>query len=299
MNADRSSRRLPAPALLILLAVVLLGPLARPAQAASPLPSADTGFLSLINNLRSTLGLTPFTPDPELAAIARAWSAHMADTDTLAHNGALTSQVTQGWAKLGENVGVGGATAQIFNALVASPGHLRNMSEPAFSRIGVGSVSDGVGRIWTTHVFLQPRPPRAAPAPAAPAPAKTTAPPAKPAPRASTPTSAAAKAPASTARPTATTAAPTTTAPPPTAAPVTTVAPATTAAGAPTDGAAQLAAADPRTSLAAELVTASTRRRPATGALAVGAGLLALPLVAAGGLVRGRRSRTDGRRGAR
>lgn len=193
--------------------LLLLGPLVRPASAATGVPAADSAFSSLLNGLRTTLGLAPLGVDPNLSAVAQSWSTSMANSGTLSHNGALASQV-QGWSKIGENVGVGDNVTLIFNALVASPGHLRNMSDPAYTRIGVGTVDDGRGRIWTTHVFMRP-------AAGAPAPAPR---PAAPAPRAAAP------APARAPKPTTTTAAPVTVPPTTPPAPVPTTVPVPAAA---------------------------------------------------------------------
>jgi hypothetical protein len=173
--------------------LLLLGPLARPSSAATAAPALDTTFSTLLNTLRTSLGLGTLSLDTELSGIARSWSVQMANSGTLSHNGALTSQAT-GWAKLGENVGTGGAVTQIFNALVASPPHMRNMSDGQFTRIGVGTVTDGQGRLWTTHVFMRPKTagavsapaPTAAPVTKAPAPVTTRAP--KPAPTTAAPT---------------------------------------------------------------------------------------------------------------
>lgn len=199
-------------------ALLLVGPLAPPASAATPVPTLDTTFASLLNGLRGTLGLGSLAVDGELSSIARAWSVQMADSGTLSHNGALKSQV-QGWSKVGENVGFGGTATQIFNALVASPPHMRNMSDRDFTRIGVGTVTDRQGRIWTTHVFMRPEAAAAAPAasPTAPA-ARKAAPPTTATPTPTPATAAPTTAPASTAPPP--TAAPTTAAPPTTVAPL-------------------------------------------------------------------------------
>lgn len=273
MPAQSSLRRLPSAAVLVIVVgtLLLLGPAARSASAATPVPASDTAFLSLMNSLRSVRGLSPLALSPQLSDVARAWSVNMANTGTLAHNGNLRGQVSIEWSKLGENVGTGAQASQVFNALVASAPHLRNMTDPAYSMIGIGSVTDARGVLWTTHVFLQPYGGRAAPqptttaAPKAPAPAKAPA-----APRPAPATTAAPRKPA----PVTTTAAPV----PTTAAP----APTTTAAPVPVVS----ASAVPEVSVAApELPTAlaaSTRPgRPGTGLMVLGATLVAL--VALGG----------------
>ena len=216
---------------------------------------------------------------------------NMANSGTLSHNGALGSQVTQGWTKLGENVGMGGSTAQIFEALAASAPHLRNMSDPAFSRVGVGTTSDAGGRLWTTHVFLQPSAGRTAPAPTPARPAVTAA--RAPSPKPAPATTAAPKAPAPTPAPTVP--ATTTVAPPATTVPAELVAAAA-------EPAAPSAAPGPVPSLPAAPVVSSRSGSPVTGPLSAGA-LLTLGgaglTLGGAGLLRRRTTRTGGVGGAR
>ena len=204
-------RRLSATTLaLVVGALVLVGPLVSPASA-GPVPSADTEFLNLLNTLRGTLGLPTLALDPQASSVAQTWSLKMAGAGTLSHNPNLSNQISS-WSKLGENVGTGGAVSGIFAALVASPPHMLNMSDGGFTTVGVGSVLDGSGRLWTTHVFVRPGsagPPAQPAAPVttrAPAPATTEA---APKPR---PSVAPAAAPAPTLAPAPT--APATTSPP-------------------------------------------------------------------------------------
>lgn len=261
-------------------ALVLVGLLVAPAEAAGPVPSADAGFVSLLNTLRSTLGLPTLAADPQLSAVAQTWSANMARTGTLAHNGDLRNQVS-GWAKLGENVGTGDAVSQIFTALVASPPHLHNMSDGDFTRIGIGSVTDAAGRMWTTHVFE--RPAAAGAAPPAPAPTVTTKPTAPLASRAPAPTVTAAPTTART-RVAPTTAPPTTAVAPPS----TTVAPPKVAATPPSPApTAPSPAASPAPELTSAQPVSSTTGAGAPAPLLAAAAVVALVLIgAAGGLLR-------------
>ena len=63
------------------------------------------------------------------------------------------SNLLGAWSLVGENVGVGPSVGAINNALIASPGHYRNISDPEFTAMGVGVVIDGSGRVFTAHVF--------------------------------------------------------------------------------------------------------------------------------------------------
>lgn len=157
---------------------------ARPAALPSP-AAAEADFVARINGLRAARGLGALAVDGELTGAARSWAGVMAGEGRIFHASDLSSGVSTRWAKLGENVGVGGDVASLFQAFVDSPSHYANLVDPSYSRVGVGVVVSG-NRIYTTHRFM---------AVAAPAPPPTTAP-----------------APPPTAPPT--TAAPTTTAPP-------------------------------------------------------------------------------------
>jgi len=278
VSNERLLRRLFAALVaLVVSALVLAGPLTRPAAAATPVASADAGFLSLLNTLRGTLGLPTLAVDPQLSSVAQAWSVKMAGTGTLAHNPDLTSQVGPR-TKVGENVAFGygylDAVGHIFTNLVASPLHLRNMSDGEFTMVGIGSVTDSAGRMWTTHVFFRPGTAVASPAALAPRPAaasSATRAPAIKAPPKPAPASATA---AATVAPTTTSVAPTTTALAPVPA---------TAAPAPTVAAATVAAALP-----AELPVvpvSSTSNQGAPGWLVTLTALFALLLLGAAGLL--------------
>ena len=119
---------------------------------------ADAGdasrLLSLTNQLRSSRGLGPLTVDPGLNAVAQRWATALAAQGTLSHNSSLPSQVT-GWKSLGENVGVGGTVDAIHDGFVASPTHIENLVDPAFTRVGFGIVRPDA-RIFVVEVFMKP-----------------------------------------------------------------------------------------------------------------------------------------------
>lgn len=169
------------------------GTLPHQAPAAASLPDpgwAESDFVSRINQLRAAHGLGALSVDPELTTQARQWASTMAGAGHIYHSGDLSAGVSSDWQKLGENVGVGGDTASLFQAFVDSPSHYENLVDPAYTRVGVGVVLAG-GRLYTTHRFMGLMPPPA------PTTVPTTAPPTTVAPT------------------TTTTAAPTTVAPPP------------------------------------------------------------------------------------
>ncbi|HEX2850030.1 MAG TPA: CAP domain-containing protein [Acidimicrobiales bacterium] len=188
MTAVLALRRPIAVTIAALLAAVAVlvwhPPAARAADA-----GAEADFVARINTERTSRGLGALTVDGQLTSIARAWSTQMASSNHLSHNPNLSSQVTEDWQKLGENVGVGPTVADIHQAFMNSPAHRANILDPAFTYVGLGVVVAGDGSLWVTEVFMQLRAAAPASPPAAPA---TTASPSVPiaAPRAarSTPT---------------------------------------------------------------------------------------------------------------
>lgn len=189
-----------------LLAALLLGMVLTvapvvPADASPDDPAADEArFVALINQLRASKGLAPLRVDAGLRTIGRRWAAKMAEAGRISHNRNFPNEVTSDWAKLGENVGVGGDVDELHDAFVRSPAHYRNLVDGDFEYVGVGVVWTADGSLYTSHQFMKLRPsaaPAAKPAPrAAPArPARSTAPP-KAAPVVAQPAAAAPPAPA-------------------------------------------------------------------------------------------------------
>ncbi|QGG95896.1 CAP domain-containing protein [Actinomarinicola tropica] len=174
----------------VVVALVLLG--VAPTAGAGPVDD-EARFVALVNQARSAAGVAPLAPHGELTALGRSWAGSMAAAGGISHNPALGSSVSAPWQLLGENVGRGPSVEVVFNALMASPSHHRNIVDPRFTHIGVGVVHSPDGVIYTSHQFMQlapppppPPPPAAAaapaavpqPAPPAPAPPATDPPPA-------------------------------------------------------------------------------------------------------------------------
>ncbi len=173
---------------------------------ASATADEEAQFVAALNQVRAGVGLPALAVNTQLVGLARQHTQVMADAGHIFHANPISAGFTGPWAKLGENVGVGGSVPVLVDAFVASPGHYANIVDPAFTEIGVGVVWSG-NAMYTTHRFLQLP---ATPTVTVPA---TTAPPTTAPPITSPPTTA----PPVTAPPT--------TAPPITAPPVTTSAP--------------------------------------------------------------------------
>ena len=123
------------------------------ANAATANYSADDAFVAALNEIRADHGLGQLWADPTMAAASRDWAHTMADEDTLKHASDITVGAPSDWRKVGENVGYGPSVASLVTAFMNSPGHRGNILDPAFTRIGVGTVVDGDGTLWTTHRF--------------------------------------------------------------------------------------------------------------------------------------------------
>ena len=136
----------------VLLSIILVLTLTAPASADSGMESQ---FLSSLNSARASNGAPALSVAGDLTSVARSHSRVMADSGNLHHNPSLGSAVS-GWQKVGENVGRGPSVSSIHSALMNSPGHKRNMLDPAFTQVGIGVVVDGGGQVWVTQVFRQP-----------------------------------------------------------------------------------------------------------------------------------------------
>ncbi len=137
-----------------MLATVMLATLMPVAASASVEPaSAESEFVNLINQERTSRGLTPLAIHADLVAGARKQAASIRDAGRLFHNANLGS-VTTGWTKLGENVGYGGTVSGLHAAFMNSPSHRANVLDPVYTNVGVGVVVEG-STIWVAEVFMQ------------------------------------------------------------------------------------------------------------------------------------------------
>jgi uncharacterized protein YkwD len=143
--------------------------------------SAESRFVSKLNSLRQSRGLPTLAVNPEIAAQADGWSAHMSSVDRLYHAREsygvspshdyvnLIASVVPDWTRAGENVGVSGLSScsstdrvvdALHSAFVGSSGHFRNMIGD-FNQVGVGVHTDP-DQLWVTVRFAKgsvPKPP--------------------------------------------------------------------------------------------------------------------------------------------
>lgn len=202
MRVPDPRRKIHLSATLVLVAIALLLPAGPPAGAepapapvldglsALPAPadpvSQETAFVADINALRAGRGLPALAVDANLVSKARGWATTMAAANRIRHS-TVPDGITADWAKLGENVGMGGSETALHAAFVASPHHFDNLVDPAFEYVGVGVTHAG-NVVFVSQVFMRvatAATPAPTPAPRSPA---TIVPPApKPAPVRATP----------------------------------------------------------------------------------------------------------------
>ena len=137
-------------------------------------PGAAADFIGRTNGLRGSLGLPGLSVNGALTAKAVQWAEHMAAVGGISHSN-LSDGAPGNWTRLGENVGRGPSVDAIHNALVASPDHYKNLTDPGFRYVGVGVVNAN-GTLYVSEVFMesasQPAPRTSAPAAATPSPGK-------------------------------------------------------------------------------------------------------------------------------
>lgn len=125
-------------------------------------PAAERELLQLINQVRSQYHLPPLVLDPLLRAAARAHSRDMALHGYFGHTSPWgqsfidrLAAVVRGGTLVGENVAVADSVRGAHAAFLASPGHFRNMVEPAFRRVGIGVATAGDLGITVTEDFSE------------------------------------------------------------------------------------------------------------------------------------------------
>ena len=134
-------------------------PLATSCARATPLdqiaaaPGATAGFVTQINQLRESQGLNDLAVDSNLTSVAENWAVNMASQDSIFHRLDLRDSITSLWRRLGENVGMGPSVDELMQAFIASPGHYKNLIDPTFTHIGVGTVRTPDGLLYTAHEF--------------------------------------------------------------------------------------------------------------------------------------------------
>ena len=118
-----------------------------------PHANLESQFLTMINATRAQYGAAPLVADQSLLGPARTQAATMAQSGVLAHQDLQAVLVASPFRTIGENVGYGPSVQVVHDALLASPGHFANLSNVAFTHVGIAVYFDAAGTLWTAHVF--------------------------------------------------------------------------------------------------------------------------------------------------
>ncbi len=153
-------------ALIAALGVLPLLPTVRSAEAFGArnnlrLNNHEARMLDLINQARRAAGAPALTLMAVPTDVARPWSVRLAAIRNLEHNPSMRAQLTaRGCGSMsvtGENVAYDAeGPDHMFNLYMSSPGHRRNILDPRFRVIGMGSVErwqDGWPYVYNTQVF--------------------------------------------------------------------------------------------------------------------------------------------------
>ena len=108
-------------------------------RRSSPAAGAEDVGLIMLNQLRAARGLRPLASDATLTAFARNWSATMARSAFRHSDGPYAENI--GWYRSGSSPEA--AAIRLHEAFVASPPHLANMVDPAWTAVGVGAYQSG------------------------------------------------------------------------------------------------------------------------------------------------------------
>lgn len=120
----------------------------RPVQPA-PADAAGARSLALLNQLRAAHGVGPVTYDPGMSAAAMGWSQEMSRSGFRHSNLGYAENIA--WHSLA-SMSPDDAATTLHDMWVNSSGHLRNMTDPRWTKVGIGLHLDGSGW-WGTHVF--------------------------------------------------------------------------------------------------------------------------------------------------
>ncbi|HEV2012124.1 MAG TPA: CvpA family protein [Candidatus Limnocylindria bacterium] len=129
----------------------------------TPDPAAEQEMLRLLNDERTSRGLTALVLDPGLVPVARQHSEEMFRLKYFGHqspvNGSPFDRLAAAkitYTRAGENLAYAHSVAVAHRGLMDSPGHRENILRPEFVRVGIGVISAGsYGRMFT-QLFQAP-----------------------------------------------------------------------------------------------------------------------------------------------
>jgi uncharacterized protein YkwD len=134
-----------------------LGSLELPLAGAASPELAKTELTRVNRHRAAHVSRGPLSMRECLRQRAEQHSRYMASQNLLFHTENLGNKVTNDcpavkWRMVGENVGVGGAELDIFNAFLGSASHHENIDRANWNQMGIGVyVKDG--KVWITQIY--------------------------------------------------------------------------------------------------------------------------------------------------
>lgn len=126
----------------------------------TPRPDLEAKMLELVNAERTKRGLQPLSPDPELAAVARAHSRDMFARGYFSHYTPegkdpfdRMKAVNVRFQAAGENLALGQTLSICHQGLMNSPGHRANILRPTYGRLGIGILDGGFRGLMISQEF--------------------------------------------------------------------------------------------------------------------------------------------------
>ena len=120
-------------------------------------PTNDASFGTLINAVRTAVGVAPLTYNAQLDAAAQAHSNDMVANNYFSHTGQNGSTIATrataagyNWTNIGENIAQGQQNENLaMNGWISSPGHQANNVGAQFKEFGLGRAGTGANTTWT------------------------------------------------------------------------------------------------------------------------------------------------------
>ncbi len=122
--------------------------------------TGEQQMLNLVNNQRAKVGVAPLVWEDALAVVAREHSEDMFKRGYFSHYSPQGKDVGDrlnaagiAYTYAGENLALAPNIQSAHDGLMNSPGHRRNILDPAFNKIGIGALNGGVYGEMITQVF--------------------------------------------------------------------------------------------------------------------------------------------------
>ncbi|HSX19337.1 MAG TPA: CvpA family protein [Candidatus Saccharimonadales bacterium] len=118
---------------------------------------SEQTMFNLVNQERQKAGTKPLVWNEQMAQVARNHSTDMFARNYFCHYspegkdvGDRLAAANIDYAAAGENLAYAPDVTRAHNGLMNSPGHKRNILDPAFTKVGIGAIDGGVyGKIFT------------------------------------------------------------------------------------------------------------------------------------------------------